>query len=232
MVAVDDPLQGAAARNRIPLCLRRNARQRHVVVVLQSREVLIAAPNLRETHLALADPVALPRVRRRVQARLLLHRRIRLHPLVVHVQVRQLASHAHVRVETRRTRNVRQHLLQIILVALPILRVMQQRVHVEENVLLRDPRIPVVLPVRGQRCVRDVIDAAIPVQDHRNLLADRPREIQGRGRGRPIRPALRGGRQVCEQVGLAPGRGGERLPREQGKHLCRRNSTQIGKKIY
>ena len=112
------------------------------------------------------------------------------------MQVRQLATHARIRVETRRARNMRQHLLQIILVALPILRVMQQRVHVEENVLLRDPRIPVVLPVRGQRRVRDVIDAAIPVQDYRDLVADRPREIQGRGRGRLIRSALRGGRQV------------------------------------
>ena len=81
---------------------------------------------------------------------------------------------------------MRQHLLQIILVALPILRVMQQRVRVEENILLRDPRIPVVLPVRGQRRIRNVIDAAIAVQDHRDLVADRPREIQGRGRGRPI----------------------------------------------
>ena len=51
---------------------------------------------------------------------------------------------------------------------------MQQRVHVEENVLLRDPRIPVVLTVRGQRRIRDVIDAAIAVQDHRDLVADRP----------------------------------------------------------
>ena len=77
VVAVDDPLERAAARNRITLRLGWNARQCHVVVVLQAREVLIAAPQLRETHLALADPVALPRVRRRVQARLLLHRRIR-----------------------------------------------------------------------------------------------------------------------------------------------------------
>ena len=45
-----------------------------------------------------------------------------------------------------------------------------------------------------------VIDAAVPVQDHRDLVADRPREIQGRGRGRPIRPALRGGRQVPSYV--------------------------------
>ena len=126
VVAVDDPLQGAAARNRIALRLRRNARQGHVVVVLQAREVLIAAPQLREAHLSLADPVALPRVRGRVQARLLLHRRVRLHLLVVHVQVRQLVAHARIRVETRRARNMRQHLLQVILIALPILRVMQK----------------------------------------------------------------------------------------------------------
>ena len=96
---------------------------------------------------------------------------------------------------------------------------MQQRVHVEENVLLRDPRIPVVLPVRGQCRIRDVIDAAIPVQDHRDLVADRPREIQGRGCGRPIRLAFRGGRQVGEQVRLTPGGGGEGLPRVEGECL-------------
>ena len=45
-----------------------------------------------------------------------------------------------------------------------------------------------------------VIDAAVPVQDHRDLVADRPREIQGRGRSCPIRPALRGGRQVPSYV--------------------------------
>ena len=49
---------------------------------------------------------------------------------------------------------------------------LQQRVHVEENVLLRDPRIPVVLPVRGQGRVRDVIDVAVAVQDHGDRCAD------------------------------------------------------------
>ena len=136
------------------------------------------------------------------------------------MQFRQLAAHARIRVETRRARNMRQHLLQIILVALPILRVMQQRIHVEENILLRDPRIPVMLPVRGQRRIRDVIDAAIAFQEHRDLVADRPREIQGRGRGRPTRLALRGGRQVRKQVGLAPGGGGEGLPSVEGEGLC------------
>lgn len=84
----------------------------------------------------------------------------------------QLAADARIRVESRRARNVRQHLLQIIRVALPVLRVVQQHVHVEENVLLRDPHIPVVLPVRGQRRVHDVIDAAVAVQDHGDRCAD------------------------------------------------------------
>ena len=155
-----------------------------------------------------------------MKADFFVYSRMLLHPLVVHVQVRQLAAHARIRVETLRTRNMRQHLLQIILVALPVLRVMQQRVHVEENVLLRDPCIPVVLPVRGQRRIRDVIDAAVAVQDHRDLVADRPREIQRRGRGLPIRLAFRGGRQVGEQVGLVAGSGGEGFPGVEGECLC------------
>ena len=53
-----------------------------------------------------------------------------------------------------------------------------------------------VTPLCGTLLVRDVIDAAVSVQDYRDLVADRPREIQGRGRGRLIRSALRGGRQV------------------------------------
>ena len=85
-----------------------------------------------------------------------------------------------------------------------------------------------MLPVRGQCRVRHVIDAAIPVQDHRDLVADRSREIQGRGRGRHIRAALRGGRQVYEQVGLAPGGGGEGLPGVEGENLCRPHYVEVG----
>ena len=60
-----------------------------------------------------------------------------------------------------------------------------------------------MLPVRGQGRPGDVVDAAVPVQDHRNLVADRGREKSSdEAVATPIRLALRGGRQVGEEVRL------------------------------